>query len=55
MRRWTKTDKVTDEIPAEYTIASKDEGILHMSRFWRTLNGNPTHDGIVIPMITWEY
>lgn len=26
LRRWTKTDKVTDEIPAEFTIASMDEG-----------------------------
>jgi predicted TIM-barrel fold metal-dependent hydrolase len=26
LRRWTKTDKVVDEIPAEFTIASMDEG-----------------------------
>ena len=26
LRRWTKTDKVTDEIPVEFTIASMDEG-----------------------------
>jgi predicted TIM-barrel fold metal-dependent hydrolase len=26
LRRWTKTDKVTDEIPAEFTIAAMDEG-----------------------------
>ena len=24
--------------------------LFHMSRFWSTLNGNPTHDGIAIPM-----
>jgi len=26
LRRWTKTDKVTDAIPAEFTIAAMDEG-----------------------------
>jgi predicted TIM-barrel fold metal-dependent hydrolase len=26
LRRWTKAEKVTDEIPAEFTIASMDEG-----------------------------
>jgi predicted TIM-barrel fold metal-dependent hydrolase len=26
LRRWTKTDKVTDEIPAEFTIGAMDEG-----------------------------
>jgi len=26
LRRWTKTEKVTDEIPAEFTIAAMDEG-----------------------------
>lgn len=26
LRRWTKTDKVVDEIPPEFTIASMDEG-----------------------------
>jgi uncharacterized protein len=26
LRRWTKTDKVTDEIPAEFTLGAMDEG-----------------------------
>jgi len=32
LRRWMRMDKVTDEIPAEFTIAAMDQG--HVQKGW---------------------
>jgi hypothetical protein len=46
--------KFEKEVLRERHVAQEFCKLLHMSVFWRTLNGNPTYDGIVIPMfVQW--